>query len=331
MYSIQRAAFLKVSLAALALGVASPACLAQPQAASYPTKPVRMVLPFPAGGTADAITRYFANKMSVALGKPFVVENVSGAAGTIGLHQGLRAAPDGYTITQVSNTNTVAAIHMFKRLPFDPLKDMVPVASLYEIPSAIITNPKSTSLNTFEDFLAYARANPGKLSYSYSHATGAVTGASIKLAADIDIVAIPYKSGPQAVIETIGGEMPLLCTDIGAVMSQIQAGKLKALAVTSARRNPLLPEVPTLREVLPSPMEFVGWGGFVVPAGTPPAIVAKLNTTINQILATEETKTFLNGLGADIVSMSPGDFSRFIRDQEPLWGKALAAANITPQ
>ncbi|MDO9437684.1 tripartite tricarboxylate transporter substrate binding protein [Hydrogenophaga sp.] len=327
MESNKRRKMVKAGALALALGFTGTSGFAQ----SYPTKPVRMLLPFPAGGTADAITRYFAQKMSVALGQPFVVENVAGASGTIGLNQGLKAAPDGYTITQISNTNTVAAMHMFKKLPFNPLKDMIPLANLYEIPSAVITSPKNTSLATFPDFVAYAKAHPGKLSYSYSHATGAVTGASVKLAANVDIVAIPYKSGPQAVVETMSGEVALLCTDIGAVMSQIKAGNLKALAVTSARRSPMLPDVPTLREVLPSPMEFVGWGGFVVPVGTPPAVVNKLSETILQILGTEETAVFLQGLGATRMAMGPAEFARFMAEQEPQWGKALSAANIRPE
>jgi tripartite-type tricarboxylate transporter receptor subunit TctC len=325
--SMQRRGWLRASLAALALVLPALDCQAQ----AYPARPVRLILPFPAGGTADAVTRHLAHKMSLALGKPFVVDNVVGAAGTIGLAQGLRAAPDGYTITQISNTNTVAALHMFKRLPFDPRKDMVPVASLFQIPSAVVTNSRGSAFGSFAEMLAYARANPGKLSYAYSHATGAVAGASVKQASGIDIVAVPYKSGPQAVVETLSGEMPLLFTDLGAVLPQIRAGKLKALAVTSAQRSALLPDVPTLREVLPGATEFTGWSGFVVPVGTPRAVVDKLHETLQQILGSEDTASFLRGLGGEPMPMSADEFARFIKDQEPLWAKALAAAGIAPE
>ena len=330
--STSRRSFCQASAFALAcaVGVPLPAA-AQSAVGNYPQRLVHMIVPFPAGGTADAIFRFIAQRMGQALGQPMVVDNIAGAAGVIGLAQGLKAAPDGYTISQISNTNTVAAMHMFKKLPFDPLKDMVPIGSLYEIPSALIAGTKDAKFKTFAEFLAYAKANPGKLSYAYSHATGAVTGASIKQAAGIDMLAIPYKSGPQAAIETIAGEVPLLATDVGAVLPFVRSGQMKALAVTSARRTPLLPDVPTLREVLPNPMEFVGWGGLVVPVGTPRPIVEKLNATLNKILASDECTAFLRGLGAEPMAMSPADFGRFIRDQEPLWGKALAVAGVQPE
>jgi len=313
--------------ASLALCLVSP--IAPACAQSYPNKSVRVLVPFGAG-TSNNIVRFFAERMSAALGQPFVVENRAGAAGTLGLDQGLKAQADGYTITQISNTNTVAAKYMFKRLPFDPSKDMTPIGSIYEIPTVVIASAKGP-LNTFPEFLAYARAHRGELSYAYSHATGAVTGESVKLAGGIQMTAVPYKDGGQAVVETIGGIVPILCTDIAIVLPHIKAGTLRALAVTSAKRASVLPNVPALREVLPNPLEFVGWGGFVVPAGTPRPIVDKLNETLNKILATDEAIKFLREQGAEPLVLSPTEFAKYIRDQEPLWGRSLVSAGIQPE
>ena len=317
----------------LALAVASPVVLrtAHVQADDrYPSRLIRVIIPFAAGGTSSVIVRYITDKLSAALGQPIVVENRVGANGTIGLAQGLRAEPDGYTFIQVSNTNTVAAIHMVRNMPFDPLTDMASIGSIYQIPTVVLA-AKNFPANSFAEFVKIVRENPDRYPYAYSHATGAAVGASVALAAKLKMTVVPYSSGPQAINDVLGGHIPIMFTDVAAALPLLQAEQLKVFAISSARRSKLLPDLPTFTELLPVPVEFVGWGGFVAPPKTPPAILNKLNAAINRILDDEGAGKFLNGLGAELMTSSPAGFDAFIAREAPLWATALNAANIRPE
>ncbi len=320
---------------ALALGLAAPALLRGRDALSqgaedFPRRPIRMIVPFPAGGTSDVIVRYVATHLGTALGQPVVVDNRGGANGTIGLAQGLRASADGHTLTQVSNTNTVAAIHMVRNLPFDPLRDMAGIGSIYQIPTVVLAGPGFPA-NSFAEFLALVRASPGRHAFAYSHATGAVVGHSLMLGAGLDMTAVPYRSGPQMMNDLLGGQVPVVVTDIGIALPLLQARSIKVFAVSSPERSAVLPGVPTLKESLPVPIEFVGWGGFVVPPATPRPIVARLNAEMNRILAAPEADAFLRNLGAERMTGTPEGFDAFIRREAGPWADGLRAARIEPE
>ncbi|WP_426960064.1 Bug family tripartite tricarboxylate transporter substrate binding protein [Muricoccus radiodurans] len=317
----------------MALALAAPALLRARGATAqddYPRRSVRMIVPFPAGGTSDVIVRYIAGHLSTALGQPFVVDNRVGANGTIGLAQGLRAAPDGHTLIQVSNTNTVAAVHMVRNLPFDPLRDMAGIGSIYQIPTAIMAGP-SFPANTFAELLVLVREHPGRYNFAYSHATGAVVGHSLLLAGGLDMAPVPYRSGPQMMNDLLGGQIPIVVTDVGIALPLIQSRSIKLLAVSSPERTAVLPDVPTLKESLPTPIEFVGWGGFVAPLATPRPIVARLNAEMNRILATSEADAFLRNLGAERMTGTAEGFDAFIRREAQPWAEGLRAARIEPE
>ena len=319
----------------LAAALAAPALLRSgPGAAQgreeYPRRPIRMIVPFVAGGTSDVIVRYIAGPLGTVLGQPVVVDNRVGANGTIGLAQGLRAPPDGHTLIQVSNTNTVAAIHMVRNLPFDPLKDMAGIGSIYQIPTVVLAS-SSFPANSFAEFLAVVRASPGRYSFAYSHATGAVVGHSLLPAGGLNMVAVPYRSGPQMMNDLLGNQIPLVVTDIGIALPLLQSRSIKVFAVSSPERTAVLPGVPTLKESLPTPVEFVGWGGFVAPPATPRPIVARLNGEMNRILATPEADAFLRNLGAERMTGTPESFDDFIRAQARPWADGLRAAQVEPE
>lgn len=283
-----------------------------------------------AGNTSDAAIRYVAQKMSTVLGQPVIVDNKAGASGSIGMSLGLKSPADGYTITMVSSTASVAAIHMIKNLPYNPLTDMTPLAGYFYVPTVLV-GAKNFPPNTFKELVDYAKARPGNVSFAYSNATGAVLGASVKQAAGIDIVAVPYKAASQAITELLGGQVPIMFNDIAVTLPHIQAGTVKPYAVSSSKRSSVLPDVPTLSELLGEPIAFVGWVGFVVPVGTPQPIVAKLATVITDIVKSEETAKYLRNMGADPLIVTSEQFSEYVKAEEPKWGKALKAAGIFPE
>ncbi len=312
--------------AALALPALARAALAQ----DFPRRPIRMIVPYPAGGTSDAIIRYMAQKLTPVLGQPIVVDNRGGANGTIGLAQGLRAPADGYTLIQISNTNTVAAIGMVRNLPFDPLKDMQSIGSIYNIPTCVLAAANFPATD-FAGFVQTVKASPGRWNYAYSHATGAVTGHSVARVAGLDMTAVPYRSGPQMMTDLVGGQIPLVFTDVAIALPLLQDEKIKIFAVTAPERSPVVPRVPTLKEVLPTPIEFVGWGGIVAPLGTPAPVVERLNAEMNRLLATPESEAFLAAMGAARMTGTPADFDGFIQAEAPKWVAALRAAGIEPE
>ncbi len=296
---------------------------------AYPGKPIRIIVPAPPGNTSDAAVRLVAQKMSVMLGQPVVVDNRPGASGAIGMTAGLRSAPDAYTLTMISSTSTVAAVHLIKQLPY-ALNDMAPISSFFSVPSVLV-GVKSFAPNSFKEVIELAKSKPGSLNIAYSNATGAVVAARLKQVAGIDVTAISYKSGPQAVTELLGGQVPLMINDVALTLPHIRSGAVKPYAVTSAKRSSVLPDVPTMSELLPEPLEFFGWTGFVAPVGTPAAIVARLNATMTDILKSEDMLAFLRNMGADPVMHSPEQLAAYIVAEEPKWGRALKSAGIEPQ
>lgn len=308
---------MKFTRRALALSFAALA-VAAPFAASaqaWPTKPIRVIVPFAAGSTTDIIARAISDKMAQSLGQPVVVENRGGASGTIGQAAVAQAAPDGYTIMIHSSSHTVSP-HTFAKLPFDTIADFVPVTPISSTPNVLVISP-SKNIKTLQELLAYGRANPGKLNFA-SAGQGSAThlnAEKFKLAAKLEAVNVPFKGSAEAVTEVMSGRVDYYFSPIAPVIGQIRNGQLVPLAVGSPRRAAALPQVPTTAEAGVPGSEFNFWIGMFAPKGTPMAIVNRLQDEVVKALATPEVKERFNTLGADAWTLEPAQFDAYIREE----------------
>ena len=315
--------FLHLAAGAAALPALSRFAWAQ----TYPTRPVRLVVTTPAGGSPDIIARLIGQWISERLGQPIVVDNRSGASGNIGTEIVVRAPPDGYTLLMALSLNAINA-SLYDNLPFNFIRDTAPVASIASIPLVMEVNP-SVPAKTVPEFIAYAKANPGKLTMA-SSGVGTplhVSGELFKMMAGVDMVHVPYRGEALALPDLISGQVQVLFGVMPASLGYIRAGKLRALAVTTAKRQEALPDVPTVGEFLPG-FEARGWYGVVVPKATPTEIVEKLNKEINAALADPNMKKRLTDLGAAVFAGSPADFGKFIADETEKWAKVIKFAGI---
>ena len=308
---------LLLSFAALALGQ------------NYPAKSVRMVVPFAAGaGSNDIMARLIAQKLTDSFGQQFVVDNRPGASGIIGCDIVAKAPPDGYTVLVMSLTYTVLP-SLFSKLPFDPVKDLTPVTMLASAPLMLVVNP-SLPVKSVQEFIAYAKANPGKLNFGSggAGATPHLAGEMLKSMAGLQVTHIPYKGGAPALADLIGGQIQFMLENIPGTLPFVKAGKLRALAITDLKRSPLLPDLPTLDESGLKGYQIVGWNGLFVPAGTPPAIINKLYTGVVSALALPDVKERLSVLGADGVGDTPQHFAAFIKADIAKWAQVVKTAGI---
>ncbi len=282
------------------------------QAQAYPDKSVRLIVPWPAGGGADAVGRAVANALTQGLGKTVYVENVAGAGGNIGTQQFVRAAPDGYTLLLATSSTNAANPHLYKKTGFDAIKDFAPIASVALIPSVLVV-PAASPFKSPKDVIAAAKAGPGKLSYGSGGigASAHLAGELFKSVAKVDITHVPYKGSGPALTDVMGGQLDLMF-DTGA-FSHIKGGKIRALAVAADKRQPLLPDVPTFEELGIKGMVMNAWYGVAAPAGTPPAVIGKVNAAVNQALASGDLAKRLADIGAEVRSGSAEDFSKFWR------------------
>lgn len=306
---------IRLNRRSLAILIAA-ACLvpAGAQAQTYPDKSIRLVVPWPAGGGADAVGRAVAQALTTALGKTVYVENVAGAGGNIGTQQFVRSAPDGYTLLLATSSTNSANPYLYKKTGFDAVKDFAPVASVALIPSVLVV-PATSPYKSPTEIIAAAKANPGKLSYG-SGGVGAsahLAGELFKSVAKVDITHVPYKGSGPALTDVMGGQLDLMF-DTGA-FSHIKGGKIRALAVASDKRQPLLPNVPTFEELGIKGMVMNAWYGVAAPAGTPAAVVAKVNQAVNQALKSGELAKRLADIGAEVRSGTPEDFAKFWRSE----------------
>jgi len=309
----------------LAIAVLLPGLVfAQP----YPSKPVRLIVPFAPGGATDVIARLTGQKLSESLGQQFVVDNRPGANGNIGTEMAVKAAPDGYTLVMSYDGTLAINPSVYRKMPFDPQKDLVPVASVAQLPLLMVVNSEFGAKNVAE-FVAYAKANPGKVNFS-----GAGYGSAGHLAAElfraragIDIVHVNYKGGGQAVQDLLGGQIQMLMTGLTTVEGHVKAGKLRALAFTSGKRMPGAPEVPTFAEEGYAVVAY-SWYGILAPAGTPPEIVKKLNAEVNRILQLPEVRERLTALGTEPTGGTPEKFAETIRTDTARWAKVVGDAGI---
>jgi tripartite-type tricarboxylate transporter receptor subunit TctC len=321
-----RRQFFRLAAGAAALPALSHFAWAQ----TYPTRPVRIVVGFPPGGGADITARLIGQWLSERLGQPFIIENRPGAGSNIATEAVVRAPADGYTLLLVGAFNAVNAT-LYDKLNFNFIRDVAPVATLYYVPNVMAVHPSSPPKNILE-FIAYSKSNPGKVNMG-SGTTGAamhMSGELFKIMADIDVVHVPYRGAGPALTDLLAGQVQVSFPTMPASIEHIRTGKLRALAVTTAKRSDALPDIPTVGEFLPG-YEASNWYGVGIPKNTPAEIIDKLNKEINAGLADPKMKARLADFGGAPLVGSPADFGKLIADDTEKWGKVIRSANIKPE
>jgi tripartite-type tricarboxylate transporter receptor subunit TctC len=297
---------------------------------AYPSKPVRVIIPYPPGSTPDIVGRTASERLQKALGQPFVVENRTGAGGNIGTDAVAKSAPDGYTLLVAINGPVAINKYLYKSLPYDADKDLLPISLLASAPQMLVVKP-DLPLTDFKSFLEHARRNPGRLSYgsvgggSASHLTMEL----LKSDAGVFIVHIPYRGFPPAVTDMLAGNIDTMFAIIPAVLPQVRAGKMKALAVTALKRNDLAPEVPSVGELGYPQLESLAWIGLLAPAGVSPEIVGRISAETTRGMRAADVRELLGKQGFDVVANSPQEFSRWIRAESAKWSKVIHASGAT--
>ncbi len=295
----------------------------------YPIKPITLVVPTAPGGSTDFTARLIANSLTQTLGQPVIVDNKPGASGNIGNKYVARSASDGYTLLVSYSGYHVGNPHLFKQAGWDPIKDFAPVSMLTTAPQVIVGRASLPAANV-KELIAYAKANPGKLNYA-SSGNGSIqhiAGELLKQRAGISLTHVPYKGSGQAVQDLLGGQVDLFVTTPASVVSQVQAGKLKAFAVTGKQRLSSLPNVPTAVESGLAGYELDSWFALYAPAGTPSDVVTRLNTEVNKILSTADTRKKAEDSGMSVVLMNPQQLAAFTRSELERWGKVIRDAQI---
>jgi len=318
---LPRRNFLHLAAGAAALPAVSRIAWAQ----SYPSRPVRIIVPFPAGQATDTIARFMGQSLLERLGQPFVIENRTGAGGNMATESVVRATPDGYTLLLVGLPNAVNAT-LYSKLNFNFIRDIAPVASIGGGPYVMVVNP-SVPAKTVPEFIAYAKANPGKINMgsSGSGAASHVFGERFKMMTGINLVHVPYRGAYLP--DLLSGQVQIVFGTITTCIQYIRSGMLRALAVTTATRSDVLPDIPTLAEFVPG-YEASYWYGLGAPKDTPAEVIDKLNREINAVAVDPLIKARLAGLGVDPVLMTSAEFGKFIADQTEKWGKVIRAANL---
>jgi len=300
-------------------------------AQTYPDRPVRMVVPYAAGGGVDIVARAVGQELGKRLGQPVLVENRTGAGSNIGSDFVAKAAPDGYTLLMASPANAIN-VSLYKSMPYDTRRDLAPVALVGAVPSVLVANPAFPA-NTVGELVSLAKAKPGGLSYgSGGNGTSEHLAAEMfKSLAGVDILHVPYKGGANAMTDVIGGQISLMFTNMLGAMPHIRSGKLKALGIADSRRSPSLPEVPTFAEAGIKDLEVSVWWGVMAPAATPAAVVARLNRDIVASLEAPELRARLDTMGARIIGGTPAQFGAFLAGEIDRWGRAVKASGATQQ
>jgi tripartite-type tricarboxylate transporter receptor subunit TctC len=315
-------------LIVMAAGAAAAAALPRPACAlDYPVRPVKIFEGFGGGGTPDLISRLIGQWLSEKLGQPFVVENKTGAAGNLATEAVVTAAPDGYTLLTCLSANAINA-SLYQHLDFNFLRDTVPVAGLIELPMVLLVNP-SFPANTLVEFIAYAKANPGKINMA-SPGIGTpmfVAGELLKLMSGVNIVHVPYRGPAPAFTDLLAGQIQAFIITVPAAIGFIRGGQLRALAVTSDKRAQVLPDIPAVSELLPG-FDATAWDGTCAPKGTPADIIDKLNATINAGLADPQLKARIKDLGGEPMPMTPAEFGNFLAGETEKWAKVVKFSGV---
>lgn len=318
------------------LAIAASAVLAagafgtKASAETWPSRPIRFVVPFAAGSATDTLARVLGQKVSQTLGQPVVVENMPGATGQIAASNIARAAPDGYSVLITSNSTHASNQALYKKLSYDHVKDFEPVTTLGTITLALVVNPKVPA-NTAQDLIAHAKANPGKLTFGAGSASSRLAVEMLKSQAGVDILYVPYKSNPQAVSDLLGGQIDLMFADISTTLPSARAGKLKALAVSSADRSALAPDLPTMREAGLAAYELTAWFAAFVPARTPADVVGTLNKAMVGAMTDASVRDALLAAGIEPSSSTPAELAAFVSSETKKWAEITKAAGIEPE
>jgi len=323
---LPRRQFLHLAAGAAALPAVSRVARAQ----AYPARLVRIVVPYAAGGAPDIIARLVGQGLSERLGQQVIIENRPGAGSNIGTEVVVRAPADGYTLLLATGANATNAA-LYEKLNFDFIRDIAPVAAVASTALVVVINP-SFPAKTVPEFIAYAKANPGKINMATAGSGSMldVYGEMFKMMAGVDMMPVPYRGAPPAVTDLIGGRVQVVFDTFAASIEFVRAGKLRALAVTTATRSPALPDIPSLSDFLPG-YDASTWLGIAAPKNTPPDIVEKLNNEINAVLADPSMQARIENFGYTAFPSSPTGFGNFIADETKKWGKVIRAANIKPE
>ncbi len=309
---------------------------------AWPSKPVKLISPFPAGGTSDIMARMAAEALTRELGQQFIVENIGGAGGTIGTLRAAKMTPDGYTIVQTGVGQNAVAHGLDPKLGYDSMKDFVHVSQVHSGPNVLVVHP-STPFKTFAELVAYVRKNPGKLNYGYTHAaSGHMAMELLKLEASkcppgakdcngFFMVGIPYRGGGPMMQDLLGGQIPLMFINQDVALPHVKAGKLRALAVTSLQRNPLYPDVPTVAESGFPGFQALSWSGISAIKGTPQPIVDKLEATLRKIMTSPEIKQRLESVGFVVPAPGAASYTKFVQSELDLWTRVIKTAGIKPE
>lgn len=311
--------------AAAVLGPGAAGALAQ----EYPKKPITMIVPYPAGGATDILARALGEKLTASLGQQVVIDNRPGANGNIGAQIAAKAAPDGYTLLMSPASTLTHNPSLYSKMPFDPLKDFAPISIVAETPMVVVVNP-AVPAKSIKELVDLAKSKPGALSFA-SPGTGSsphLSGELFKLMTKTDMVHVPYKGAAPAVTDLVGGQVQLMFDTIVSSLPHVKSGKLRALAVTPAKRSPLRPELPTVAEAGVPGYEATTWFGLLAPAGTPKPIIEKLHNEVVKILKTPDMKSRLDQLGAEPIGNTPEEFTAAMKQEMAKWAKVVADAAV---
>lgn len=312
--------------ATMALALSSALAMAQ----SYPSAPITLVVPFAAGSGTDGVARSVAQKLSERLKQPVIVENKAGASAQIAAQHVAAAKPDGYTLFMTTNTSHSANPALFKSLKYDPIKDFTPILRVGELPFALAIN-NNVPAKTLPEFIDYVKKNPGKVSYATPNSTSLVASETIRRMAGIDLLAVPYKSSPQAMTDLISGQVQMYVVDLGSGMSMLKSDRIRTLGITTAKESAMLPGVPPVANTIKD-FDLTSWNGIFGPANLPKPIVDKINAEMQVVLADKELQAKLASMGFEIwPTKTPEEFSKYVSDQLSHWTKLIREAGIKPE
>lgn len=312
-----------------ALLFAGPLGAQAAEGTGYPSRPIRLVVPFAPGSATDTMARLYAQELTQRLGQSVVVEDKPGAFGQLAAVHAARSAPDGYTLFMTSNTTHSANPHLYKSLPYDPIKDFEPIVRTATLPFMLVVTP-SLPVRTTAELLAYIRARPDDVTYASASSTSLIAAESINTLAKVRMVHVAYKSSPQAILDVAAGQVQVMVADFATAMPHVQSGRVRVLGVTTASRSALVPGAPPIADTIKG-FDVTSWNGIFAPAGTPRPILARLAKESLDILAKRDVISKLAAIGYEVDALSPEPFAQYLRTQLDYWGRLIRDAGIKPE
>ena len=312
-----------------ALGLLA-ACAAPARADDYPNRPVTIIIPFTAGSITDTAARIVAERLEKALGQPFIIDNRPGAGGLLAARAVARATPDGYTLLITTNSTHSAAPGLFKNVPYDPINDFTPVARIGSFPSVMAISP-SMPVTSMKEFVAYAKANPGKVSYAYGNSTGQITGEAMARRLGLDMARVAYRSNPEALTALIGGQVSIMALDFSNALPQLATKSVRPLAVLTKARSATMPDVPTLDETIMPDYDLLAWAGVFGPAAMPPEVTRKLSAALDSSLNDPDVKARFDKFGIEVFYTGPAAFADYVKTELVKWTALIKEAGIQPE